>query len=253
MIPAVLCLLTGVPVAMAARNDAGQVDTGRHRPQAVAVADTGRAGQPSRVEAAIGVGMLTSGDLLRVRTAAGSGIPWAPPGGSSFVSDEYLLTIDEDVAFSLMVKYDLTRWLAVRADGSTARVSVTAKAHSGEVVNLHQWDTVTLSMLGLAIEGKLVQQPSYPYLLAGVAYVSLSGHGGEGFDQSRLALRFGAGYHHDLGQRLGLRVEARNTLQQFKFSDYVPPVDGAILPNYTIEERGPQQLWELLLGLTGRF
>lgn len=245
-------VLAGMLTALAA-SASGQVDTGRHRrPMESPVAATGPQA-PTRWVVLLQGGIMSSGDLLSVRTPAASGVPWTPPAGSSFVSDEFLLTLNEDASFGIGVERIVNDWLAVRGDASFSRLEVTAEARIGETVKLLPYDEISLAVYSLSAELKLVRNPSFPYLLGGAAVTVLSGSGDGAFDQTRAGLRVGGGYHQDLGHRLGLRGEVRTTIQQFQFADYVPPYEGTVRPDAAIRQRGPQQLWELQIGIAGQF
>jgi len=250
--PALLSLVT--LVAVAAATPAAAQTTGRHRPAVAEPAPADTAAAETKFLAGFQVGIMDSGDLFRVRTLGESGIPWDPPGGGpAFVSSDFVVTLDADVAFSVLASLEVSRWLAVRADLTHGRMDMTAEARQGEIVNIYAWDRLTVTLIGVVLEARLVSSPSYLYVLAGPGLTLASGSTGDTPDQTRLAGRFGAGYHHALGRRFGLRAEVSCNLQQLDFADYVPPYQGNVAPNATVAERGPQQIWQMTLGFNARF
>jgi len=202
----------------------------------------------------LGAGLVTSGDLFRVTTSGNSGIGWAPPGGGSFVSDDFLVTLDENIGVTIGLGRRLSDRFWARLDFSTSQLNMTAEARSGQTVELYRWDQMTFNLLALTVEYHLVQQPSYPYLLAGGGATKVSGRNTGDYDQTRPSFRFGAGYSQRFLQNWSVRLEIRDTIQDLKFADYQPPVaDGNLYPDMTLEELGPQHAVELLLALHGVF
>jgi len=233
-----------------------QTSTGRHRSSAtVQAADDSTAAEPERTwTLLVGAGLLTSGDLFRVRTTGNSGIPWDPPAGGSFVSSDFTVTLDESIALSASLGRRLADRLWGRLDFSLGQVPMAAIARVGESAAVYRWDELTLHQFALAVEYGLSPEASHPYLLGGVSGVIARGESSDDYDQERVGVRFGAGFRQRLARDWGLRVEIRDSVVALDFADYRPPVvDEAVYPNLTIEEMGPQHLWEILLLLQGWF
>jgi hypothetical protein len=201
-----------------------------------------------------GGGLMTSGDLARIRTINGGDQTWDPPGGPPFTSADFKLTLDESIALAVSLGRHLGSRVSLRLDFSAAQLPVSALARVGETAEVFRWDELSVLLLGLVAEYRLVRQPTYLYLLGGATLSSISGGRSDAYDQSRAAVRFGGGYHHRLGGAWGLRLEIRDTVQTFDFQDYRPPVpEGAPYPGISVENLGPQHLVEILLALNGRF
>jgi hypothetical protein len=124
---------------------------------------------------------------------------------------------------------------------------MTAEARVGETVRLYEYDDLSVTSVVVALEGRLTRSPSHPYLVAGVGATIADAAGTDAYDQTVLAGRLGAGYHHVLTRSLALRFEVSSTLQTIDFEDYRPPVDLPLYPAVDVENRGPQYI----LGLTG--
>ena len=237
---------------------AAQTSTGRHR--------GGSADEPQRQReilaatpdslgywVGVGAGLATSGDLFRLRTAGVSGILWTPGPGVRFQSNNILVTLDEDLALAAGVGIRLRGPLWLRVDGSVATIDMAAKARVGEGVEVFAWDRLSFTLLGLEAEYRLTSQRSFPYLLVGGGLAIVSGEFDSQFDQSRPLLRFGAGWQQALVAQWALRAEIRDAIIDLDFAGYVPPVEGNLVPEYTIEDRGPVHAFEILLSLAGYF
>ncbi len=229
-----------------------QSDTGRHRPEPVATPSATTAlDDGSAWHIALNVGLATAGDLFRA--GAGGSVPWDPEGGPSFGSPEFVATLDEGFAYGVSVLRDVGPWLRVRADAAFTQLPITAEARVGETVRLYAYDDLSVATFGVALEGRLIRDPSHPYLLAGVAATVASAVGTDAYDQTVVALRFGAGYHQVLSRALALRFEVCNTMQSLDFEDYQPPVGLPIYPDVEIENLEPQHILALLAGLVATF
>ena len=201
-----------------------------------------------------GAGMMTSGDLVKVVTAGESGVPWDPPGGVPFTSSDFVLTLDESIGLALTLGRRIADRIWLRLDISAAQLPITALARVGQTAEVFRWDELSVVLLDLAVEYRLVRHPSFLYLLGGSGLTAVSGNASDDYDQSLLNLRFGGGYHANLGRGWGLRLEIRDTLQSLDLAGYRPPVvEGGIYPNVQVEERGPQHFVEILLAMNGSF
>lgn len=250
---AVLSLL-GLALLQAGSTRA-QVETGRHRPVRPQEEEPVQrpfldAGQRWFVMA--GAGMLASGDLFRVRAEGTVG--FEAPGGPGFLSNDFVVTVDETIDLAVALGYRLHERFWLRANLSTAQAALTALARTGQGAEVHRWDQLNLLITGLDVEFRLVEADSYPYLLAGSTAVLARGVADDGLDQDRLAWRFGFGYQQDLLPDWGLRAEIRNNLVSLDFGSYRPPVaTDDLYPNLTIADTTPHHFWELLLLLHGSF
>lgn len=246
--------LIGVFCLLAAQLPA-QTSTGRHRrTESVepAAPDTDPS-RPSNWYVMPGAGMMTSGDLIRITTAGASGIPWDPPGGAPFTSSDFVLTLDESVDLAVTLGRRLADRFWLRFDFSAAQLPITALARVGESASVYRWDELSVLLLGLSVEYRLMEAPSFLYLLGGSGVTSVSGNSSDDYDQSLVNLRLGGGYHLNLGQGWGLRLEIRDTLQSLDLTGYQPPVEGDRYPDMQVEELGPQHFVEIILGLNGSF
>ncbi len=244
----VLLLLLLCAVASAA---SAQSTTGRHRRQPLVEVEP--VGDYDDADGGfffmIGGGMMSGGDLVRVRTADVSRA-WDPPGGPEFNSDNYLLTLDESIAISLTLGTRLSNCLWLRADVGFSQLDMVAEARVGESAAVYRWDQMSLVLAGLDLEYRLVRHPSYPYLIGGLAVVVATGDASDAYDESVLAPRIGAGYHMRLDRGWGLRAEIRDTIGSLDFDDYRPPViSDEVYPNIALEDKSPQHFVELLLSI----
>jgi opacity protein-like surface antigen len=234
---------------------AAQTSTGRHRAESEEEATEQEVASPSssRFWIGAGAGLATSGNLLRIRTAGESGIPWNPAGGASFVSENVLLTMDESVALAASFGGRLSDPLWYRLDGSLSTIDLAAEARVGEVAESFLWDRLGFVIVTAALEYRLTSADSFPYLFGGAGLMMVSGDEDDQFDQTRPTWRLGAGYQQRLTPDWSLRAEVRDAVASLDVDDYVPPVVGNQLPDYRIEEKGPQHVFELLLTLNGSF
>lgn len=248
-----LLLIVGL-LAVLATDAASQTSTGRHRVQREeAKPDADATPRDHQWYLTLGAGLATSGDVLRIRTAGTSGIEWAPPGGQSFSSPDVRLTLDEGIAMVVGGGRQLTpRWWA-RGDIGISSIDLAAEARRGEVVEALLWDRFSLLTASLGLEYRLVELPSYPYLLAGFGLVMISDDGDGQFDQTRPAWRLGAGFHQVVSGTWALRLEVRDAVAELDLADYVPPVVGALSPEFEVEELGPLHVFELSAALAGCF
>jgi opacity protein-like surface antigen len=199
-------------------------------------------------------GLAASGDVLRVSTEGVSGIPWNPPGGPEFQSEDFTLTLDEAFALSFSLGRRLTSRTWLRADVGLAEMQVTALARVGQTAEVYRWDELAFWRAAVAMEYRFLRRATTPLIMAGVAVVDVAGAVDDGLDQTRLGWRIGAGYNVGLGAGWSLRAEVRDTIVWLQMEDYRPPVgDGADYPNATVENLGPQHLVEALVGVVGEF
>lgn len=242
-----LALLACLVAACQTSPLSAQVDTGRRR--AVASAPTRHpapqdGAQPGWFFAA-GFGLMTGGDLFQVRHR--QTVSWLAPSGSQFLSNDFVVTLDEDIDLAVTAGRRLGDRTWLRLHLSSAAIAMTALARIGQGAEVHRWDTLNVVILGLDLEYRLVQQPHFPYLLAGGAAVAVRGSQERDTDQSRLGVRFGAGYHFRLNPLWGLRLEARDNLLHLDFRGYEPPVAAGFDQAATLSERTPDHLWEILI------
>ena len=123
----------------------------------------------------------------------------------------------------------------------------------GEGVEIFGWDRLSFTLLWVEAEYRLTAQRSFPYVLVGGGLAIVSGEFDSQFDQSRPLLRFGAGWQQAIVGQWALRMEVRDAIIDLDFDGYVPPVEGSLLPEYAIEDRGPVHAFEILLTLAGYF
>ena len=232
-----------------------QVDTGRHRPvrpQAEEPVQRPFVDSGQRWFVMTGAGLLASGDLFRVRAEGTVG--FEAPGGPGFLSNDFVVTVDETIDLAVALGYRLRERFWLRANLSTAQAALTALARTGQGAEVHRWDQLNLLIIGLDVEFRLVKADSYPFLLAGSTAVLARGVNDDDLDQDRLAWRFGFGYQQGLLPAWGLRAEIRNNLVNLDFGSYRPPVaTDELYPNLAIEDQAPHHFWELLLLLHGSF
>ncbi|MFH1845715.1 MAG: hypothetical protein ABIF77_21240 [bacterium] len=227
---------------------------------ALATSDTGRTPgeqiseeKESRWLLSAGAGIMTSGDLFKVMIPSGSLPDWLAPAGGEFNSDEFVVTLDEDLQTALSVAYQTVGNWWLRFDFSWSQVDATAEARVGQTVELHLYERMTFLMAGLTVERPLLSTPDFPYLIAGVTMVDLNAVNAQELDQSKTALRFGVGYHHAFDSTWGGRIEIRDTFLQLDSTDHVPAARGVGLVEHEFEEYGPQSLFEITVSITGRF
>lgn len=246
----ILTLLSGLATA--------QTSSGRHR--TVRQTDPEQEIAAQRDEAAgwtyfvsVGGGLATAGDVARIRTAGVSGILWSPASGEPFASHNILLTLDENLGLSVTAGRKLAPrwWLRLDVGGST--LDLAAEARVGEGMEVYLWDRLSFLAASASVEYRLVNQPSFPYLLAGVGATMVAGDHDSQWDQTRPAFRLGAGYEQRFMGPWAFRAEVRDQITSLDLDGYVPPVEGELLPDYTVEDKGPVHYFELLLTLTGSF
>jgi hypothetical protein len=209
---------------------------------------------PGRWAVAFGAGLFTSGDLFRVVVPGELARWWtAPGGGPRFYSRDYRVAVDQDLLAMISVAYHLNRRWQVRLDLGWSEVPTSAYVRVGDhadTAELIRYDRLTFTLCGLGIEARLLSTQLYPYLTAGPVLVKLSAAGATALDQTRLAIRGGAGLHLSFDPSWGVRGEIRDTVRRFDMSGYAadPVFEGAVF-----EARGPQNLFEFLLSVRGIF
>ncbi len=249
-----ICLL--VAAGLLAGSAAAQTSTGRHRvdrsqeerPEVAGFDDAGR-----RWTFTAGAGVMAAGDLVRVRTAGASGIPWDPPGGEPFNSEAFTLTLDESILVSVGLGHRLSERVWIRATLGLAQLDVAAKARIGQTAEVRRWDQLSVMVAGIDAELRLHRSPSFFYLLGGASVVNLAGDAGDQLDGNEVALRGGAGSHLRLAPGWGLRLEARDNLAALDLSDLEVPVAGTVMPDLTAEDAGTDHVWELLVSMQTAF
>ena len=244
-------ILFMVLVCALASTVSAQSTTGRHRrkPPVEPVPVQGYDDAEFGFFIMVGGGLMSGGDLVRVRTADVAR-RWDPPGGPEFQSDNFLLTLDESIAVSVALGARLSDRFWLRGDFGFGQLDMTAEARVGESAEIFQWDQMSLTMAALELECRLVRNPSYPYLLGGLTAIGVRGEGSDDYDETVVAPRVGAGYHLRVDRGWGLRVEIRDALGSLDFSDFRPPVVGDVVyPNIDLEEKDPQHFVEVLLSM----
>ena len=196
---------------------------------------------------------MTSGDLFKVEVVNRTPHQWLTPAGQLFNSEEFVVTLDEDMFVGAALSYRVTGMWWLRAVLSYSKVDATAEALVGESVELFLYDRLAFLMAGLVVERPLVATPSYPFLLAGVAWVKLTAEHASELDQDGLGIRFGAGYNHNFGGLWCLRFEIRDTVKQIDTLAHQPTTTEPIEVDTNYTEAGPQNLFEISLMVRGRF
>ncbi len=248
-------------VALVAVVTAAAAVAGAAPARAAAGAAVDRAYQPYEDRAAagrwavsFGAGLFTSGDLFRVVWPGTAARWWTPPGGGQpFFSRDFTVAVDQDVLATMSVSYHLSRRWLTRFDLGWSDVPATARVRIGDLADtseLIRYDRLTFVMVGVGVEARLLSTRAYPFLTAGPALVRLSATGASALDQTRLALRGGAGFHWSFDPSWGARAEVHDTLRQFDMSGYGedPALAGA-----QFTQRGPQNLFEFSLSVRGIF
>lgn len=237
--------------AVLAGASAGQAQsTGRHRPVSAPV-DTVAAAAPTRWHVALNLGFASAGDLFRAR--AGGTVPWTPEGGAPFSSREFMATLDEGFAYGISARRDISAWFSLRADAEFTELPVTAAARVGETVRVYEYDNLSLTSFTLGVEARLARSASYLYLTAAAGATVADAAGGDAYDQTALAARFGGGWHQALNPALACRLEICNTLQSIELEDYRPPTSRSLYPDVTIENQAPQSILRLQAALVASF
>jgi hypothetical protein len=229
-----------------------QTSTGRHRPDRTAPEPERPSfdEQGARWSLQVGAGLMAAGDLVRVRTAGASAIPWDPPASDPFTSESMALTLDESIVVQAGLGHRVTSRLWLRASIGLAQLDVAVRARIGQTAEVFRWDQIAVLTAGLDAEYRLVRDRSYPYVVAGVGAVRLTAEGDAGLDDTSLALRYGAGYHQHLGPRWGLRLEVRDSLAAYDLDGYRPPVvGGTVYPDATITDAGRDHFWEIAVAM----
>jgi hypothetical protein len=223
----------------------GQSVTGRVRDPEL------QAREPGRLVFCAGAGVFTSGDLFKITARSGEASWWALPAAGRFYSAEFIVTIDDDLLVNGGVSYQLDPVWALKLDVGWTEANATVEAQVGQTVELYLYDRLTFILGALSVERALLQQSSYPFLQVGAVLVNLSAQGAAGLDQTLWGGRFGVGYHHAFDQRWGFRFEIRDTIRQL---DTGAHTDLLTNPEESlIEQRGPQNLFEILALVRGRF
>lgn len=239
-------------LSLAASPLLAQVSTGRQRPERPAPDRRDeRPESHQRWFFMTGAGMMTGGDLLRVKFEGT--ISLDPPGGPRFESRDFTLTADEGFDLAVAIGYRLHERWWLRANLSTAQVGLTALAQVGQGAGVYRWDNLNVTATGLDTELRLIRDDSFPYVVAGAMAILVSGIADDGYDQTAVGARFGAGYEQHLWPGWGLRLEVRNNLVALDFDDYRPPVATTTYPNLAVETKSPHHFWEILLLLQGGF
>lgn len=227
---------------------------------ALAGSDTGRSaaeettrGSSGRWSFRAGAGVMTSGDLFEVIMPSGMMPEWIAPDGETFHSDEFVVTLDEDLQTAVCVAFLLADAWWLRFDLSWSQANATAEARVGQTVELYRYDQLTFLLSGLTIERSLINTDDYVYVLAGAVLVDVSAANGEGLDQTVLGWRFGMGFHHAFDERWGARFEIRDTLQQLDMGEHTPRAIGTEVVAMEFMELGPQHLFELTFSIGGLF
>ncbi len=249
-------LLVAVAQGLTATDLWGQAVSGRRRAGPTVADESPPDGRDDRPRwfFALGAGAMASGDLFRVQTRDLTSTNWQAPGGPSFNSRDFVVTLDENIALAVAMGRRMSERSWVRLSLSTAQVDMTALARVGQGAEIYRWDRMDLVVLGLDFEYRLISQARYPYLLGGGALIAASGAADDAIDQTRIAARVGGGYHVQLNPIWGLRAEARGHLATLTFDDYEPPVaEGYALPEIATSSNTPHQFWEILLMLHAVF
>ena len=247
-------------LAMLAVDARAQMTSGRHRETPVTTPEetedqaAAPVAEPGSWFFMAAAGVAASGDVVRVTTDGDSGIPWDPPGGPEFQSEDFTLTLDEALALSFTLGRRLTSRTWLRADVGLAEMPVTALARVGQTADVYRWDELAFWQASLAVEYRFLPRATTPLVLAGLAVVDVAGAGDDGLDQTRLGWRIGAGYSLGVGAGWSVRAEVRDTIVSLQTDDYRPPVVGGdVYPNATVVDLGLQHLVEAVLGVTGEF
>ncbi len=194
-----------------------------------------------------GMGLMTSGDLFKVDVTSGNPHFWLTPADSLFASEEFVVTMDEDLLLGASVSFRFAGHWWLRADVSYSKVDATAEALVGQTVQLFLYDRLAFLMGGLVIERPLISTPSYPFFLAGGTLVKVTADNARELDQTQWGLRLGAGYHHDFDGRWGLRVEVRDTITSLDTSGHRPSSPEPEEFPYNYLEIDTQNLFEITL------
>ncbi len=236
-----LSLLIGLSLLVFPVSAAGATDTGR------SPGVSAGARSESRWAFCGGLGVFASGDLFQAELVPKpESLPtWYTPGGAPFKSDEFVVTLDEDLQVGATVFFRLQSRLWLRADWSWAQVDATAEAWASAVVDLHLYDRLTIMSFGLAAEYALLGGRTFPYVFGGGAVVTVTAAHAQGIDQNRFGPRLGVGFQQDLGSYWAGRVELRDTILQIETTGHEEHMVVSTGQAFEFLQFGPQHLVEL--------
>ena len=252
-----LGILLGLPLAAWGQT---RSDTGRHKPAPAEEApkDEDRAGESSPVAAGPrwyfggSAGLQGGGDLFRVATLDGGGVPWDPESGGGFNASRFTATMDRDLSLGFYLGYDLGPTWSLRADLGWSQMDVGAEALVGQVGAVFLFDRFDVLNLGLGVEARLTRHSSYPY----ANFSLLASHLGPGvvkeLEQTNLGGRLGMGYLQVLDSVWSLRFEGRMAVTGFSVGDYVPQTLLSDQPPLEYEPESRIIYFEFLIGVQGR-
>jgi hypothetical protein len=236
-------------------------ETGRHQPEPPAEkpdtrepeteAVDGRTAASSWYFGASG-GLQGGGDLFRVATQDGGGVPWDPATGGGFNASRFTATFDRDFSLGFFLGRDLGRVWSVRADLGWSQMDVGAEALVGQVGAVFLFDRFDVLNLGLGLEARLTSSPSYPYANFSLLISHLGPAVVEDLEQTNVGGRFGLGYLQMINRIWSLRFEGRLAATGFSVGDYVPRTLLLDQPPLDFEPEDGILLYEFLVGVQGR-
>jgi hypothetical protein len=193
-----------------------------------------------------GGGVLAGGDLFRVVNDLT--VNWSAPGAAAadFNAKRFTATLDEAGALAVGFTRRLGARSWLRVDLASGEMKVTALANDSQTVTPVPYDQLTLLLLSLSWEQRLLDTRLQPYLAGGVSWLDLQG-ASEALTQSRTGIRAAIGLSYRLLERGNVRLEVADNVISVD-SEGIPAESG-FPASARFTEQGPQHLFALSLQL----
>lgn len=193
------------------------------------------------------LGLSAGGEVFSASTSDEE-FSWSTPDGETFFAESMRVELDENVLLGLRLGKGITDRLSWEASVAWTSMNMTAETLTlRRNFDTRNYDEVSATFLEAALQWDWVDQPTTPYLLAGVGYSTLgfSERRRTGFDldQSTFSWLVGAGFRWRL-----LCLEVRDHIMSVDLGD-----EEDRLQAETFDGKDTLQVWEISLGFSASF
>lgn len=190
----------------------------------------------------VGGGAFAAGNLFRVINDLT--VTWVPPGpaAESFEAERFTATLDEDAAIVFGVGRRLGDRSWLRFDLAAGEMGVTALANDSQFVTPVPYDVLSLTLLALSWEQRLLATRLQPTVIVGVTWADL-GAGSSALSQSGIGARLGAGFAYRINDWGGVRLDVTDTILSIDSAGI--PAENAFPASSRFTELGPQHVFTL--------
>lgn len=196
----------------------------------------------SRFSWGMNVGASAAGKLFTIKEP--NVRSWNAPKGNNFNAYKIDLVLDEGIAVETWLKYKMSPKNFLSIYLSNFGYEVTALARTTQIVEVEEWDKLSLNSVSLLYRRTFFDHTIVPFINGGVRYTSLT-NADSILDQSIISPVIGLGLQYHYAENISAHLELNNSISSIDCSAYKN------LANESAETTSydPTQLFSFTLGM----